>query len=99
LAKASVNIAYYGRSENSLLQNGIDYNLEGWGFIQELMFRIQDTDVFLGGNLPILMPKVRLILAGYPSGLINGRSILKMWASVSYLITIPGITYLHPVRA
>ena len=24
LAKASVNIAYYGRSENSLLQNGID---------------------------------------------------------------------------
>ncbi len=50
LAKASVNIAYYGRDENSLLKNGIDYNLDGWGLLQELMFRIQDSDVFLGGK-------------------------------------------------
>lgn len=50
VAKASVNIAYYGKSENSLLKNGIDYNLEGWGLLQEMMFRMKDTDVFLGGK-------------------------------------------------
>jgi len=29
LAKMSVNIKYYGRTENSPLKNGLDYNLEG----------------------------------------------------------------------
>jgi len=50
LGKASVNIAFYGKNENSLLKNGIDYNLEGWGLLQELIFRMADTDVFVGGK-------------------------------------------------
>jgi len=69
LAKASANIAYYGRSENSLLQNGIDYNLEGWGFIQELMFRIQDTDVFLGGKLTYFDAKSTFDFSRLPIGI------------------------------
>jgi len=51
LGKASVNIAFYGKNEDSLLKNAIDYNLEGWGLLQELIFRMADTDVFVGGKL------------------------------------------------
>lgn len=50
LAKSSVNIKYYGRAENSFLNNGLDYNLEGWLLYQDLMFRMGDSDAFVGGK-------------------------------------------------
>ena len=50
LAKMSVNIKYYGRNENSLLKNGLDYNLEGWLLYQDLKFRMGGSDIFLGGR-------------------------------------------------
>ncbi|MFC1798823.1 glyceraldehyde-3-phosphate dehydrogenase [Thermodesulfobacteriota bacterium] len=50
LAKASVNIKYYGRSDDSILKNGLDYNLDGWFFYQDLMFRMGSTDIFIGGK-------------------------------------------------
>jgi hypothetical protein len=46
----SVNIKYYGRTEDSLLKDGLDYNLEGWLLYQDLMFRIGSSDVFIGGK-------------------------------------------------
>ncbi len=69
VGKASVNIAYYGRNENSLLKNGIDYNLEGWGLLQELIFRIQDTDVFLGGRLTYFDAKSTFDFSRIPIGI------------------------------
>jgi len=51
LAKESVNIKYYGRTEDSLLSSGVEYNLKGWFLLQEVMFRLADTDFFLGGKL------------------------------------------------
>ncbi|MGV7224263.1 MAG: hypothetical protein ACQ9MH_22445 [Nitrospinales bacterium] len=50
LAKMSVNIKYYGRTEDSPLKNGLDYNLDGWILYQDLMFRMADSDVFIGGK-------------------------------------------------
>ena len=69
LAKASINIAYYGKDENSLLKNGIDYNLEGWGIVQELKFRIKDTDFFLGGKLTYFDAKSTFDFGRIPIGI------------------------------
>jgi hypothetical protein len=50
LAKMSLNIKYYGRSDDTILKNGLEYNLDGWLLYQDLKFRMGDSDVFLGGR-------------------------------------------------
>jgi hypothetical protein len=49
--KVSLNLTFYGTSEDSPLKNGVDYNLEGWGVFQELKFRMGDSNAFFGGKL------------------------------------------------
>ena len=46
----SVNLTFFGSggSNNPLVQRGLDYNLEGWFLFQELMFRIKNSNFFLG---------------------------------------------------
>ena len=46
----SVNIKYFGRTEDSPLKDGLEYNLEGWFLYQNLMFRLTNSDVFIGGK-------------------------------------------------
>jgi hypothetical protein len=50
LGKVSANITFYGRGESSRITNGFDYNVKGWGALQELKFRIEKSDVFVGGK-------------------------------------------------
>ena len=47
----SVNLTFYGSEERPILKNGIDYNLEGWFLLQEIIFRIKNTNLFLGPKL------------------------------------------------
>ena len=51
ITRASINIKYYGREEDSLLSDGIDYELDGWFMLHDLLFRVGDSDVFVGGRL------------------------------------------------
>ncbi len=46
----SVNLTFYGSdsSSNPILNRGLDYNLEGWFLFQELVFRIKNSNFFLG---------------------------------------------------
>jgi hypothetical protein len=44
----SVNLTFYGTGSNNILKNGLDYNLEGWFLFQELVFRLKDSNFFLG---------------------------------------------------
>lgn len=46
----SVNLAFYGSdgSSNPILKKGLDYNLEGWFLFQEIVFRIKESNYFLG---------------------------------------------------
>jgi hypothetical protein len=48
LAYPSVNLTFYGSEERPILKNGIDYNLKGWFLLQEIIFRIKNTNFFLG---------------------------------------------------
>ena len=47
----SVNLTFYGGGNSPVLEKGLDYNLEGWFLLQELLFRIQNSSFFLGPRL------------------------------------------------
>ena len=47
----SVNLTFYGDDNRPILKNGLDYNLEGWFLLQELLFRIKSSNFFLGPRL------------------------------------------------
>jgi hypothetical protein len=47
----SVNLTFYGGGESPILSKGLDYNLEGWFLLQELLFRLKDSNFFLGPRL------------------------------------------------
>ena len=47
----SVNLTFYGRGNSPILENGLDYSLEGWFLLQELIFRLHNSNFFLGPKL------------------------------------------------
>ncbi len=49
-ATPSVNLDFYGGGDSSVLEDGVEYNLEGWLLLQELTFRMSDSNVFIGGR-------------------------------------------------
>ena len=51
LAYPSVNLTFYGGGDSPIFKNGLDYNLEGWFLFQELVFRLQSSNFFLGPRL------------------------------------------------
>lgn len=54
IGKVSLNLSFYGTSEDSPISNGLDYNLEGWGLLQTLKFRMGDSRAFVGGKITYL---------------------------------------------
>jgi len=66
IGKMSVNLTFYGKGEDSILENGIDYNLDGWGIFQKLLFRMADSDVFLGAKLTYFDAKSSFDLSRTP---------------------------------
>jgi hypothetical protein len=51
LVYPSVNLAFYGGGKSPILGKGFDYNLEGWFLLQELLFRIKNSNFLLGPRL------------------------------------------------
>ena len=51
LAYPSVNLTFYGGGDSPIFSKGLDYNLEGWFLLQELLFRIKNSNFFLGPRL------------------------------------------------
>ncbi len=49
-AVPSVNLKFYGGGDSPVFGKGIDYNLEGWLLLHELTFRVDESDVFVGGR-------------------------------------------------
>jgi hypothetical protein len=47
----SVNLTFYGDDNRPILEDGLDYSLEGWFILQELLFRIKSSNFFLGPRL------------------------------------------------
>ena len=44
----SVNLTFYGTGDRPIIERGLAYNLEGWFLFQELVFRIKNSNFFLG---------------------------------------------------
>jgi hypothetical protein len=51
VAYPSVNLTFYGGGNSPIFARGFDYNLEGWFLLQELQFRIKNSNFFLGPRL------------------------------------------------
>ena len=51
LAQASINLTFYGLADDLLDKgSGLDFNGEGTYFLQEALFRLDDSDFFLGAH-------------------------------------------------
>jgi len=48
VAAISVNLTFYGGDEFPRLDDGVDYNLEGWGAFQQLSWRWGESDFWIG---------------------------------------------------
>ncbi len=63
LARASVNLQFYGRGNNPILGTSpVKFNMDGWYLLQEIKFRLGDSDFFLGGRFDYLTTENRFDL-------------------------------------
>ncbi|MHC4323679.1 MAG: BamA/TamA family outer membrane protein [Planctomycetota bacterium] len=65
----SVNLTFYGGGDSPLSKDGLDYNMDGWLLFQELLFRIDQSNVFLGGRLSYSDTKSKFDIPGAPPGI------------------------------
>jgi len=49
--KPSLSLEFYGGGDTPTISNGIDYELEGWLISNQLLFRIPNSKVFMGGRI------------------------------------------------
>jgi len=49
--RTSLNLEFYGGGDSPISDKGLDYELEGWLVSQQLLFRIPNSNCFLGGRL------------------------------------------------
>lgn len=47
----SINLKFYGGGDSPIVDDGLDYNLNGWFLLQRAIFRVSNTPYFLGGEL------------------------------------------------
>jgi hypothetical protein len=50
LVRPSLNLKFYGTSGEPEVDDGIEYNLQGWLLLQQVLFRMGATDLFVGGR-------------------------------------------------
>lgn len=65
----SVNLAFYGGGDGPPSNVGLDYNLEGWLLFQELLFRVDQSNVFVGGRVTYSDTQSSFKLPFLPPGL------------------------------
>lgn len=89
---ANINLDWYGGGDLPILENGIRFNAEGAMLDQEFLFRLGDSDWFLGANwqymrsdvtfktsLPIELPTVE--------NSVSGMSAIGLYENLDYRIS------------
>jgi hypothetical protein len=86
LAQASLNLKFYGLDGgNGPSSNGLQFNIEPTIFLQEVKFRIKNSDFFVGINYLLLDSTVEFKLSGLPIE-IPAQKFNSQSASVSLLL-------------
>jgi hypothetical protein len=86
LAQASANLKFYGLDGgNGPSSNGLEFNIEPTILLQEVKFRIKDSDFFAGINYLLLDSTVEFSLSGLPIE-IPAQKFDSRSASVSLLL-------------
>lgn len=65
----SLNLNFYGGGDTPDFVRGLSYNLEGWLLLQELLFRIDQSNVFLGGRLSVSDIRSKFKIPALPPGI------------------------------
>jgi hypothetical protein len=89
---ANINLDWYGGGDLPILENGVRFNAEGAMLDQEFLFRLGDSDWFLGANwqymrsdvtfktsLPITLPTVE--------NSVSGMSAIGVYENLDYRIS------------
>ncbi|MGB5427337.1 MAG: BamA/TamA family outer membrane protein, partial [Gammaproteobacteria bacterium] len=90
LARASVNLTFYGSSSTNKLSesNGLDFNGDGWFLLQEAKFRLHDSDWFVGGRFEYTSIDISFDNGRDPPGVdednLNRTETIGMGPIVSY---------------
>lgn len=50
-AAMDVNLTFYGGADFPRLNDGVGYNLKGWGTLQQLIWKLCGSDIWIGGQL------------------------------------------------
>lgn len=58
LGYASVNLKYYGKGNNLLASNPLKFSMESFFLLQQVQFRIMESNFFLGGNYKFSKTKI-----------------------------------------
>lgn len=86
LAQASLNLKFYGLDGgNGPSSNGLNFNIEPTIFLQEVKFRIKDSDFFAGINYLLLDSTIEFSLSGLPIE-IPAQKFDSTSASISLLL-------------
>lgn len=55
-----INLRFYGGSDFPRLSDGVEYNMKGWGTLQQLVWRIGKSDIWIGPQLVYMDVSTRL---------------------------------------
>jgi len=74
-AAMDVHVKFYGGSEFPRLEDGVAYSLKGWGALQQGIWRIGQSNLWLGGQLIYFNSDAKLEAANAPPEFesLNGR--------------------------
>ena len=88
LLRASLNLTFYDTGTNTDGGSGLDFNGDGWYFMQEAKFRLPGSNWFLGGRLDLMDLDIKFDdgdnAPGVPSDNTNNNSNVGLGAVATY---------------
>ena len=62
-----INLKYYGTGDNILSKNPLDFNIQSYFLLQQMMFRLGETNFLLGGKYQLMKTKASFEIPFLPS--------------------------------
>lgn len=59
LGYGNINLTYYGLSDRNFARNPKEYNIQSWFFLQQAVWRIKNSNFFLGGKYQLTKTSTR----------------------------------------
>ena len=88
LARASINISFHGSGNERDGGSGLDFNADGWYLLQEVKFRVPESNWFIGGRFDFVDMDIKFddgdTAPGVPEDNVNHNTLAGLGALLSY---------------